>query len=65
VGRSIYNQAYLDGLVFLAPNDASEGVVVDPQSNAACWYPEFDSYPLKIVSFTRLSPVFMRVSALL
>jgi hypothetical protein len=38
VGRSIYNQAYLDGLVFLAPNDASEGVVVDPQSNAACWY---------------------------
>jgi transcription elongation factor GreB len=25
--------------------------------------PEFDSYPLKIVSFTRLSPVFMRVSA--
>jgi hypothetical protein len=38
VGRSIYNQAYLDGLVSLAPNDASEGLVVDPQSNAACWY---------------------------
>jgi hypothetical protein len=38
VGRSIYNQAYLDGLVSLAPNDVSEGLVVDPQSNAACWY---------------------------
>jgi hypothetical protein len=27
------------------------------------WPPEFDSYPLKIVSFTHRSPVFMRVSA--
>lgn len=37
-GRSIYNQAYIDGLVKLAPNDTSEGLVVDPKSNAACWY---------------------------
>lgn len=34
----IYNQAYLDGLVVLAPNDISEGLVVSPTSNAACWY---------------------------
>jgi hypothetical protein len=37
-GRLIYNQAYLDGLVKLASNDASEGLIVDPKSNAACWY---------------------------
>jgi hypothetical protein len=36
--RSIFNQAYIDGLVKLAPNDTSNGLIVDPQSNAACWY---------------------------
>lgn len=38
VGETIYNRAYLDGLVVLAPNDTSGGLVVSPQSNAACWY---------------------------
>jgi hypothetical protein len=37
-GKGIVNQAYLDGLVLMAPDDSSAGKVVDPESNVACWY---------------------------
>ena len=37
-GEGIINQAFLDGLVVMAPNDSSEGAVPDPESNIACWY---------------------------
>ena len=37
-GENIINQAYLDGLVLMAPDDSSAGKVADPDSNVACWY---------------------------
>ena len=37
-GEDIVNQAYLDGLVLMAPDDSSAGKVADPESNVACWY---------------------------
>ncbi len=37
-GEGIVNQAHFDGLVLMAPDDSSEGKVVNPESNVACWY---------------------------
>lgn len=38
-GLDIINQAYVQGLVLLAPNDTSEAKVPDPiEGNKACWY---------------------------
>jgi len=44
-------------------SEAIEARLKSSKASSEGGSPEFDSYPLKIVSFTRLSPVFMRVSA--
>ena len=37
-GLSIINQAVVENLVSLAPDDQSGGKIPDPQGNYACWY---------------------------
>lgn len=37
-GLNIQNQAFVEELVLLAPDDKSNGLVPDPVGNAACWY---------------------------
>ncbi|EAT11182.1 hypothetical protein HF888_03595 [Bermanella marisrubri] len=37
-GLDIQNQAWIDNLVQLAPDDTSNGVVPNPKDNYACWY---------------------------
>ncbi|WP_419812218.1 hypothetical protein [Bacterioplanoides sp.] len=37
-GLAIVNQAVVENLVMLAPDDQSNGLVPDPNDNLACWY---------------------------
>ena len=41
-GLAIVNQAVVENLVMLAPDDQSNGLVPDPNDNLACWYGQAD-----------------------
>ena len=43
VGLNIQNQAYVQQLVVLAPDDTSEAYIPDPVAGGACWYGQADA----------------------